>query len=485
MREVSLKKNFALLTVGEIAPGVLFVFLLPIYTRFLTAADFGLVATLGLLAAFVRRMTNLGYDWVLRARYFLAKSEEDRHKLVGTLLALGTVVRTIIVAAILAMASWILPVLFPAWNNTYTLSLVVLSVFLVLEHAYQLFLDTATLEKRAAAVCAARIVWIVVTAALTLILLIPLSQGVVSIYWGQLGGLVVSFALFALPRLYRGLAPAMSSNVICDVRRIGFPAWPQGLSLYLGKFADRYFVQYFLGPAALGLYSIGTRFREAVMLLHVSFKSTTLPEICRCVSLQVPSRELGRWVLLSTTATTLGLLPAIAFSREIVRLMTGPEFWDAYKVMAFLLVLPVNGFLGYSETIIASSGRTRIVAVVNSAMSFLVALALLIAVPRTGLVGTALTLLVLELAWSAIFLALAQKHLQFSSSDYLHLLALIGCALAVAFFSVYVWPDTVFARFAVVLCGAYVVCMLDFANGRVFQRFIANTLGYCLRKARL
>jgi len=56
--QLSLKRNFLLFAFGEISPKVLLLFLLPVYTRFLSPTDFGLVASLGVLAALIRRLKN-------------------------------------------------------------------------------------------------------------------------------------------------------------------------------------------------------------------------------------------------------------------------------------------------------------------------------------------------------------------------------------------------------------------------------------------
>ena len=182
--------------------------------------------------------------------------------------------------------------------------------------------------------------------------------------------------------------------------------------------------------------------------------------------------SIRRWILLATSVTALAVLPFIGLSKELFKVLTGPDFWDAYRVTAFLLVLPaISGLLGYYNTIVASEGRTRLLAAVTGSIALAFVPPLVFVAPWGGLIGVVLVLIVGDIIWLGALLVLAQRHLRYTMRDYAFLGSLIAVTFAVAVAAVYGWPDSLSARLLVVAVGATGIGVGDWLHGGELRRY--------------
>jgi O-antigen/teichoic acid export membrane protein len=461
-----------LFSLGDLAHNVIHLVLLPVYTRYLDPAAFGLIASLGIISALVSRVTNCGYDWTLQGKYFLLQSLADKKLYVGTYLIIGCALRTIVLSVLLSLATWALPPFFPGWDHTYTECLWFLMIFLVLDHANQIYVMLAKLQSEALTVCYAQVTQGLVTAAATIVLLVVFSQGAVAIYFGQLIGLLASCLLFAFSKLRAWASFSISRKAIADLCELGLPVWPVGFCTWMGKFADQFCIQLFLGPSQLGLYVLGIKFREAIMILHSAFNSSTLSDVSRTASQGIRSSDLRKWILLASSAMSLAVVMPITMSKEIVMKLFAPAFLGASDCIAFLLVLPISGFTGYLNNLLVASGRSRIISYLHMLLFPVMAGCIYITAIEFGITGIVLTLWASQLILNFVLIAFANDMLHFRGKDYLHMICLSMLGLITAFLSVFVFDQAVLARLGIGALAAVGVFIIDVLSGRLLYGFI-------------
>jgi O-antigen/teichoic acid export membrane protein len=100
-------KNIPIYTIGDILPKAMGFFLLPIYTRYLTPADYGIVRSLGAISFILVILFTLAFDRSLFRLYFDYKDEEDKKDLLGTIFITITAFSTILLFILFALQHWI------------------------------------------------------------------------------------------------------------------------------------------------------------------------------------------------------------------------------------------------------------------------------------------------------------------------------------------------------------------------------------------
>jgi O-antigen/teichoic acid export membrane protein len=126
--------------------------LLPIYTRFLSPAEYGVIALLEIVSVVLTSVFSLGMPSILQFYYSEPLELHRRRQLVGTLLAGVTAVNLFLVVVTLGIAPALLPILLPSVPFTPYVSIVVITVFI--EPYWTIFGSVLQMQERAAAYAA-------------------------------------------------------------------------------------------------------------------------------------------------------------------------------------------------------------------------------------------------------------------------------------------------------------------------------------------
>ena len=84
-----LLKNFSIYSASVYLPAILGFLLLPVYTNFLTPEDYGVRAIVFLSMLIFDVFSDLGINWVIRAKYFQLKDKNEIASYVFTLLLIS------------------------------------------------------------------------------------------------------------------------------------------------------------------------------------------------------------------------------------------------------------------------------------------------------------------------------------------------------------------------------------------------------------
>jgi O-antigen/teichoic acid export membrane protein len=309
--------------------------LLPLYTRFLTPADYGVLEILGRIAETAATVLLLGgFRQALLTFYQQAPDETERRRVVNA-------------AFFLAGAGFILGVglsfgivyplrlLLPLDDVLHCKSLLTLALLAITLEPFTL-LPLALIQSR---MQSGRFVCITLAQFLTLV-----GLRVVLIVWCHLGvagvliGTVLTTGVWGVlltpAELWRGaMWPRWET-----VRRLvvfALPMLPGGLCFFVMQHGDRFFLRRFTDSHTVGIYSLGYKLALAVGTFSLSplymVWSARMYEVARqpnapIVFGRVFTRVLGAFIFVG-----LGLS---IFQDEVVRFIAGPAYADASAVIA-------------------------------------------------------------------------------------------------------------------------------------------------------
>jgi O-antigen/teichoic acid export membrane protein len=400
-----LLRHSAIYGLGSIVARVVGVLLLPLYTRYLTPADYGLIETLIALSAVLTALVAQGMKSAFFRFYFDSADEERRLLVVRTAFWYVMAAATAVLVAGVALAGPISWLLF----GTHDHSGLVMAAFVGLWAAmnYEQMTSLFRVEQRSTAYVVATLANVAVTIAATVLLVVVFDRGPAGVIVGNFTGTLVVYAALLLYRRRR-LGLQFDRSLYRAMNRFGLPLVPSAVALWLTNFSDRFFLVKLADAHEVGLYSIGVRIASAIVLLLTAFRMAW-PAFAYSIDDDREARRTYSFVLTYVVFVTCWIALALGLLAPwIVRLIATRPFYPAENVVA-PLAFGVAAFGAYVVVQIGT-GRARrtgsnwlvtgLAALVNVALN-------LALIPPFGRVGaatamvSAYTLLFLAMAWRA------------------------------------------------------------------------------------
>ncbi len=319
---------------SSVVSAVLALVTLPLYTRALTKADFGIAETLLtfiILASILLRF-GLGEAFV---RYYHATAEgNERDRLAATTVATILLISTVAALAGLAAAGPLSRLLFGFEDaGIMRLGVFGLWAFTNLEIAYALL----RVEERRRAYLLASLANVVLTVTLTVILVVVLDQGARGYVAGNYVGSTV-----VLLGLWWTLHDRLGGNVpgphvaLAPLLRFGIPTVPADATVFALNVVDRAYLLRSQGAAAAGLFALSVKLATAVILAVRGFQLAWPP---LAYSIEDDARA-GRFYAAVTTwyVVVTGLVVAglTLLGRWVVRLLAAPAYFEAHEALPWV-----------------------------------------------------------------------------------------------------------------------------------------------------
>ena len=392
----ALARGSLLVTLANLLPRVGAFLLLPVYTRFLSTADFGIVSLAGSTALLLSIAYRLGLDAAL-LRMHHELGSVDLRSLYITVVALSLACA----ATVTVVAALVAPVLLDPGSADSLVPVVLLALAIGAINTFQYVPSVwfrATDQTGRYLLLALAAFSAVVAVSVVLVVIVRL--GAVGSLAGQLAGALV-MAASALAILWGQRPWRLSRALARRALDFGLPLLPHSLAGWLLSVSDRWLLGLLLGLAladalaAIGVYSLGYQLGYAVGLAAISFNAAWLPFLYR-----VGDRPGGAGILRESTtlavAGFLALAAAVAILAPDLVGVIAPSEWsaaaDVTAVVAFASAANAAGLMFASGIDLARATRimpllTLVAAGLNIACNVLL-------IPRIGIMGAAWATLV-------------------------------------------------------------------------------------------
>jgi O-antigen/teichoic acid export membrane protein len=391
-------------TAASILSKLIAVALLPLYTRYLTPADYGAAEVM--FAAVVSASIIVRFGTIEALLRFYYKGGEDPAKVVSTSFAALFWLST---AAALIALPFAQPISEALLNRPAPdlARIAIGGLWVATLHEYLLTLFR--LEERARAFFTVTIANVLAAIGLTVVLVVGQDEGA----RGLLLGSYVSGAVFVLGLIVvhrRRLSLWVDVPLLRRMTRFGLPTMPAELSLYLLNFVDRIVIVRTVGLAEAGLYSLAVKFAQAVNVLVRGFQ-LAWPPLAYSIRDDGEARRVYAavvtWFVAGCAFVVTGMW---LFSRWIARALAAPQFFDSYEAIG-LIATAVTLYALYMVlvVILGRTGRTEFnfpatIAALLSNVALNLAL-----VPSMGIVGAALALVASYVVVVALMYVFTQR----------------------------------------------------------------------------
>jgi O-antigen/teichoic acid export membrane protein len=402
-----LAKHSAVYGLGALVQRFLGLLLLPVYTRYLSPSDYGMVEVLLALTVAAVAFLRLGVASAFFRFYFDSSETAHRLLVVRTSFWFTMAMATLGLLAGVGLSGQISSVLFDSADDAELVAAAFVGLWTQMN--FEQLAAVFRVEERSVAFVSASLASVATSIAATLILVVWLDQGPLGVIVGGFTGtLLVYLVLLAYRREQLGFQ--LSLPLLREMNRFGIPFVPAAFFLWAVNFSDRLFLVELSGTDEVGLYSVGVRIASVAMLLVTAFR-LGWPAFAYAIEDEGEARTTYAFVLTYVVLLMSWLAVALTLlSPWLVDTIAAPAFGESSRVVG-PLAFGAIGFAGYVVVVIGV-GRIRrtqfnwvvtgIAAAVNVALN-------LILIPRYGMMGAGVATLVSFTTMFAVMAWWAQR----------------------------------------------------------------------------
>ncbi|HLI86857.1 MAG TPA: oligosaccharide flippase family protein [Bryobacteraceae bacterium] len=380
-----LARKTGIYAIAGVAGRALSIVFLPVYTRFLSPADYGVMELLDLTVNLVSLLLGARLGQAIFYFYFAAEGEREKEKCVSAALACSVICGILCVSLSLVFAPSLSTLIFGTAQYGHYLRLVFLGFGLSLpgEVAY-CCLRAYGDSKRFVAVKLASQVGVAVLAVL---LLVFFHAGINAMLVASVIGFAAS-AVYLSRHLLRPMRIAIDGQLMARLFRYSMPLGLSGLAVFLVHYGDRFFLRPRISLAELGVYSLAYKIGMLVSFCHAPFVLHWNAQIC-----EIGQRKDGRRIFVqSYTYLAAGLSVVVVglsvFAAPCLRLLTPPAFHAAARMVPWIAAAYLLRALGaHVQSLFTLAGKPGLEARVNSVGSAACVAGYALLVPPFGVWG--------------------------------------------------------------------------------------------------
>ncbi len=383
-----LASHSAVYGLADVFTTVVNLLLIPLYTTYLGATEYGHLALLMLFSTAAKILFRLGLDAGFFRVHYDMTSDSERRTLAGTVALFAAGASTVLMGLVLVLRgpltraflgagipeSWIVLAASDVYLGTF--AFVPLSLLRIQDRP-QLFSALSVVRH---------------TVNITLkVVLVSRGLGISGILWADVAA-TAAFALVLLPILVKNAAAAFSMPLLRDVLTFALPKVPHGVMLQVLNLADRKILDLFVTRAEVGVYQMGYTFGGGVKFAMSAFEPAWGPFVYARAREEGGASTLARVATYAFAAFAAAALAVAALGPDLLRLMTprNPAFHAAAPIIPVIaLAYLLHGVFLLTSVGIGIARQARYYPMVTGAAAATNVAANFALIPRFGAMGAA------------------------------------------------------------------------------------------------
>jgi O-antigen/teichoic acid export membrane protein len=367
--------------------------MLPVYTRFLTPGDYGVMELIDMSLDVIAMMAGGGLAVGIFRFYHKATSDAERNSIVSTaLLALATSYLLVAMVTFL-FASQLSALVFQ--STTYAPLVRIAAGSLAFQSLLIAPLAYIRVRHKSTVFVAANLAKLVLALVLNIVFVVGYRMGARGVLTSTLISTAIVGTALGLYTL-RQVGLSWSPKALRSLLRYGTPLVLTQFATFIATFGDRYFLQHASQLTTVGIYTLAYQF--GFMLGTIGYMPLEL--VWAPMRFQVANRadrdEIYARVFVYLNLVLITVAVGITlFISDLLHLMTTPAFYPAASIVPLILVAYVlQGWAGVQDIGIHIRERTSLLTLSNwlSAAAAIAGYALLI--PRYLGMGAAVATII-------------------------------------------------------------------------------------------
>ena len=383
--------------------------MLPIYTRYLSTTDYGILELLGMTIDVIAMIAGVGLAGGIFKFYAEFDDAREKRQVVSTV-AFGTLGLALITSILgFTFADQINGLVFPAGGNADYFRIFFLIYFFQSAGAPAMLL--LRIQDRSVAFVGINIAKLVLSLSLNIYFVVVQGLGVPGVLYANL--IVSATAAITLSAYtFHQVGFSFCTSKFRQMTRFGTPLVVVSLSSFILTFSDRYFLNYFAGTSDVGIYALAYRFSFVLSALTVMpFQQVWEPRRFDIAKRPDAGPIYSRMFFYFSLLLVGGATVMVALIRDFLGVMAAPAFLPAYRVVPLILIVTiVQQWTTYSNLGLFLKNRTNLMAWASLA-AVAVALSLnALLIPRYGIMGAAWATVAAYVVRFGIIYSMSQAH---------------------------------------------------------------------------
>lgn len=390
-----ISKNSLGFGIGVMLTQAISFFLLPVYTRYLTPADYGIISLATVVASILSFIFLFGMTNAVSRFYYDYRKDKDELKEYLSTICITVFSASFALSVILYLFGDPLFIrITPDLPQHPYISLVIWTTFLGIPLSLGLVL--LQVRERALAYSLINVARFLVSTLLIIAFVVFLREGAL----GSLRGQFLSAAIFflvGLAILKRDLGLHYNESKLKESLAFSIPLIPHEAAGMVMRLIDRLFLNKYSTLSNVGLYSLGYQIGSILSLFTMSINLAWVPFLFSS------ARELGdkakpTFSALTTYYTAFILFLAIgmaAFANDVLVIMTTPKYYNASEVIPIItLGFVFNGLYFMVVNQLFYLKKTAHISSVTFSSAFINVVFNAILIPRYDMKGAAYSMLI-------------------------------------------------------------------------------------------
>jgi O-antigen/teichoic acid export membrane protein len=324
----SIVKGTSIFTAGQVLIKATGFLLIPIYTKYLSTEDYGVIGIVGVIVTILVAALSLGTPQAQTRFYY--DDTQDKQALGRLLFSINVLQFAVAVGACALLTAIGKPLFGAAIDNDFVLfyPFVVIAIWTAFLHLFSQLVTNFYVTIKRYTYCASLLfVQFLVSVSLIIYFVVYQREGALGSIKGIFLGQLVFCAAFYWPYA-RKFIWRLNVRNIRDVLAMGLPVTVYMTASAVMLSIDKLIVKSFLPLSSVGLYTLGYKIGFVMSVLVASINRAWLPNYYELMNQTESSRAYEVKRMFSLWLTILGAICILAsvWSDEVVRLMTAPAF---------------------------------------------------------------------------------------------------------------------------------------------------------------
>ena len=386
---MSLIKNTSIYTIGALLPNIGAFIFLPIYLKYLSPSEYGIVSSLHVLNAVLVVLFTLSLPRALYRVYYDYKSDSDKKVLMGTVFISVLVIATISVVLLFLFKNQVQNIyksisFFPYFS--YAILIVFIQAFHVIPSVF------LQIKEKSITFISLSVSLFFFKSILILWFIIIAKKGAVGYLEAELIAAFIFLPIY-YSFIYKNLILTWNFKIFKNIMFFSLPLIPSFLSAWILNLSDRIFIERYFNTEEVGIYSLGYKIAGLVLIFSMAFKKAYDPyfyKIANTENKQIATQKLYKANYVFIVVIILASFFISFFAKEGIVIFFDQRYYAAINIIPIIsLAYLVSQNSALLNVMMYQEKKTKIVmyitiisALINIGLNFLL-------IPIMGIYGAA------------------------------------------------------------------------------------------------
>ena len=420
-------RNAILYFVPAVASGLFPLITLPLFTRYLSLADYGVFALAQIWATLLSGISQLGLNSAYNRNYFqYHASTEKSSRLLYSVVVFSLLSASIVVLGTYFYEGWVSRVLTGSPEHGRLVTIALSATCLVNVNAFYLNYFRNSENAMAYVVCSVGFTFL--NAVVGVILIVFLRVGVIGLVYSQLIS-AICFLVVITFLLSRRLPLKIDFGLIVEALKIGYPLASKSIFGLLNQQFDKYMIGLLGTIGGVGVYSVAQNISYMAFVFITAIQNVFSPRIYSQMfdNPDKGGEAIGHYLTPFMYLSFLSCVVLAQFAEEVVYLLLPESFHGAMKIIPILTMY--YGLMFFGKVIPLQLMFAKKAGVAAWLLAFSIFLNVALNIPfikMWGVVGAAWATLIASTLSAAVGFWVAQRHFRIGWEYRKLLLMLLG-----------------------------------------------------------